>query len=106
MANKLRLVDANALMTQVSGYVDEPDYQHIGEDWRNGAWAIGYEISIAPTVDAVPVVHGRLEKHDDVAVCSVCRTEFNIQLYDMDNFNYCHYCGSIMDGGMIYENNA
>ena len=56
MANEKRLIDANALMTFVSGYVDEPDYQHIGEDWRCGVWAVGYEISIAPTVDAVEVV--------------------------------------------------
>lgn len=55
MKSKKRLIDANALMTFVAGYVDEPDYQHTGEDWRNGAWAVGYEISTAPTEDAVPV---------------------------------------------------
>lgn len=55
MAEK-RLIDANALMTKVQRYADEPDYQHTGENWRNGVRAIEYEISIAPTVDAVEVV--------------------------------------------------
>ena len=62
----------------------------------------------APTVDAVPVVHGRWEIITDdydceMMCCSVCRSEF----YDGDNdtvdclHNYCPNCGAKMDGDGI-----
>lgn len=93
MANEKRLIDANALMNKVAWYVDEPDYQHIGEDWRNGAWAIGYEISIAPTVDAVEVVHGEWRYYSTtMQECSNCYRHTA-----RHRFKYCPHCGAIME---------
>lgn len=53
-----------------------------------------------PTIDAVPVVHGRWREADDGdgAVCSVCGEDFcNIYL-EVDRFKYCPNCGARMDG--------
>ena len=55
-----------------------------------------------PTVDAVPVVHGRWEKRTDVVGfvrCSNCR-DCNIydDWADGKKWNYCPTCGAKMDG--------
>ena len=53
-----------------------------------------------PTVDAVPVRHGRWNSSDDVyetAVCSVCRwdtTEPWVHIKEW--FNFCPHCGADM----------
>lgn len=59
----------------------------------------------APTVDAVPVVHGRwlLEREPDgkpyCLHCSVCDGDFsNIGI--MQGYDYCPNCGAKMDGGV------
>ena len=99
MANEKRLIDANAIRTFISGYVDEPDYQHTGEDWRSGAWAVAYEISIAPTVDAVEVVHSKWGYRNGPLCCLNCGFEPPYSLYSRDGFsnaNYCPNCGASM----------
>jgi hypothetical protein len=105
MATEKRLIDANALMTKVKRYADEPDYQHTGENWRNGVRAIEYEISIAPTVDAVEVVHGQwihTEIEDDNWGCVFHKwTCSNCDFSTGNNpngTNYCPNCGAKMDG--------
>ena len=51
-------------------------------------------IEDAPTVDAVPVVHGEWIHHDDgVVTCSECGNAESSDSY------YCRYCGAKMDGG-------
>lgn len=58
-----------------------------------------FSILDAPTVDAVPVVHGRWKEADDGdgAVCSVCGEDFcNIYL-EVERFKYCPNCGALMD---------
>lgn len=59
----------------------------------------------APTIDAVPVVHGRwVEKfftNDRQRVCSVCHSTVRQPSYDRGEikfFNYCPNCGARMDG--------
>ena len=51
----------------------------------------------APTVDAVPVVHGRWEKFGYDFCCSACG------VYQCGHYigmtNYCPNCGAKMDGG-------
>ena len=63
-----------------------------------------------PTVDAVPVVHGRWEPRKDVpgfVRCSVCH---DCIIYDDwadgKKWNYCPQCGAKMDGGAAHENHA
>lgn len=56
-------------------------------------------IDAQPSVDAVPVVHGRWKEADDGdgAVCSVCGEDFcNIYL-EVERFNHCPNCGALMD---------
>ncbi len=49
----------------------------------------------APTVDAVPVVHGRWVKaKDGYTRCSACNSRGTAV-----KAHYCHHCGAKMDGG-------
>lgn len=51
-------------------------------------------IDNAPTIDAVPVVHARLELKGLVHRCSACG-----QWYGSNEFyRYCPFCGAKMDG--------
>ena len=62
-------------------------------------------IEKAPTVDAVPVVHGCFEPCFDengnwrqgFAKCSNCGKEYYTQV--INHFGYCPNCGAKMDGG-------
>ena len=83
----MRLIDADALMDEANsdgayGYVDAK------------------QISEAPTVDAIPVVHGKWidvrEKRlfgDHYFLCSNCKSRNG----SMIPFNYCPNCGAKMD---------
>lgn len=55
------------------------------------------EISRLPTVDAVPVRHGKWVHHDDDVMpwnsCSLC----GCSAFDLHGANYCHNCGARMD---------
>lgn len=58
----------------------------------------------APTVDAVPVVHGRwinwgksgTPTYENYGTCSVCHEDAEIHT---EHRNYCPNCGAKMDGG-------
>lgn len=58
----------------------------------------------APTVDAVPVVHGRwmnwgksgTPTYENYGTCSVCHEDAEIYT---EHRNYCPNCGAKMDGG-------
>ena len=56
------------------------------------------EIENTPTVDAVPVRHGRWMYHKAIpSTCSVCG--FSCGMYDDDYADrYCSNCGAKMDG--------
>ena len=91
MANEKRLIDANALGIGKAKR----------EAFNNPAYADGWNSAIdiienAPTIDAVPVVHGRWKaefEYEDFlhADCSVCgkRSEYM--------YNYCPNCGAKME---------
>lgn len=105
MANeKRRLIDANALMDAFRSHMVKTYDRNKctleescktcepGCLWRK-------KVSEAPTVDAVPVVHGRwrFRKNWDYFVCSKCS-------YESSNYsNYCPNCGAKMDGEAINE---
>ena len=66
------------------------------------AWIINL-----PTIDAVPVVHGRWEYHDCVCTgegliavyaCSACQGCIDEDAFDLYAHNYCPNCGARMDG--------
>ena len=64
-------------------------------------------VEIQPTVDAVPVRHGRWETSEDdyyglyIIKCSLCREvwcfECDDDVFDL-NYHYCPNCGAKMDG--------
>lgn len=67
---------------------------------------LGQTIQDAPTVDAEPVRHGHWNIHEtyygEDAHCSVCRNWICVNvpgngLPDVENLNYCPFCGAKMD---------
>ena len=61
-----------------------------------------------PTVDAVPVVHGRWVEYPeclrfygatskDHIVCSACHAVWSIMDNDTEKFDFCPHCGAKMD---------
>ena len=114
MANEKRLTDANALMDAFRRYmVERYDKEKCFSEencktceksclWRK-------IVSVAPTVDAAPVVHGRWEKEDQSGisidgymVCSVCNVmipKADYNRYCLHRLNFCPNCGAKMDGG-------
>lgn len=64
-------------------------------------------VDACPTVDAVPVVHGRWDNSGrytfpggGTAVrCTNCGCALTESEYRLNNWNYCPVCGAKMDGG-------
>ena len=95
MVSKMRLVDANVLLERVNIITaDDTCPLHIAAE-------INQEIELAPTVDAVEVVHGQWIHHyydsgkpiDDKWYCSECAMCNNYK-----RTWYCPHCGAKMDG--------
>ena len=103
----MRLIDANKL----SEAIEETAGGLADCDQQNAAWALRKyairDITDAPTVDAVEVVHGRwLEDYETFVndngyesepiqtgwVCSACGS------HELSARNYCPNCGAKMDG--------
>lgn len=103
-----RLIDADALKDGFCHACStNKRYQRSNEECRRHRDSYGNRcfkmrlIDEAPTVDAVPVVHGRWEPREDVlgfARCSVCH-DCNIydDWADGKKWNYCPNCGARMD---------
>ena len=89
----MRLIDADALgVGRCSRDVLPADYC---AGW-NGLIRL---LEKAPTVDAVPVVHGRWDNMDGYKtrkVCSMCG--WDVPEYGKF-YSYCPNCGAKMDGG-------
>ena len=50
-----------------------------------------------PSIDAVPVRHGRWERTaDGAALCTACKRKMNPSQY---GYAFCSLCGAKMDGG-------
>lgn len=83
-----RLIDADALKAKAHA---DPDS---GEGF---VWV--QDIDEAPTVDAVPVVHGRWIDEYPFVRCSVCNAEWLNCRTDNEPklFYYCPNCGATMD---------
>jgi len=86
----MRLIDADKL-PKYTGYA-------------LSASEVAIAVENAPTVDAVPVVHGRWVKvHDEVCywlACSVCGEEIPKRFGTDYYTSYCPNCGAKMDGGV------
>ena len=90
----MRLKDADVLIKAI---LDFPDCENGYSDTYDKEFIIS-EIEAQPTVDAVPVVHGKWLNNTERTLpfksfrCSVCGG-----LFDCD-WNYCPNCGAKMDG--------
>ena len=96
----MRLIDADALgVGRCSRDVLPADYC---AGW-NGLIRL---LEKAPTVDAVPVVHGRWDDSGrytfpggSTAVrCTECGCALTVSEFRLNNWNYCPVCGAKMDG--------
>lgn len=99
----MRLIDANSVVTiQVFDEMTEEYYmQTMTVAEMVDRWT---DEGCPPTIDAVPVVHGRwIDRGDyvttaygslDIKVCSCCENEITIDDFD----SYCPDCGARMDG--------
>ena len=88
MKNEKRLIDANALLQKVEKCTASKVIKALTFIF----------VQDAPTVDAVEVVHGRWETHnqvDSVFYCSVCK--LNVSNFEKRWLNYCPNCGAKMD---------
>lgn len=102
----MRLIDADALDSKLDALAKRYAEQKRFEAAKDYSFIQTVLLS-APTIDAVPVVHGRWERTVDdyytgltIFKCSVCREEWVFEdLFDADDLNlhYCHNCGAKMD---------
>ena len=83
-----RLIDADALKEYIDAQKGRPFIGcTIGE-------ALKIMTDEQPTVDAKPVIHGRIEADGYTYTCSVCES----RLFEHDLFwRYCPYCGARLE---------
>lgn len=103
----MRLIDADALFEVIKQHDYPLATRHNSID--NGMFTLGIKQAIdeSPTIDAVPVVHGRWEYVDTRLLqtyysCSECRNVtcdyiINQQTLKNDRLYYCPNCGAKMD---------
>lgn len=92
----MRLIDAEPIKNFIVGGLNNPDKKNaFGYD----AIQILTEIEFAPTVEAVPVVHGRwlseMHGNSNNGTCSVCGSHEHAYAF---GWKYCPNCGARMDG--------
>ena len=101
----MRLIDADAFARWLDKehYVDKPTGKC--DDRQNRVLGIAISAAknpeICPTIDAVPVVHGRWLTSSDIPdrlICSVCGRRFDMYHFDQKDMPFC-LCGAKMDGG-------
>lgn len=102
----MRLIDADFLSRYMYHKAFEEDSDE--QIWDSGCW-IRYKmfenaLRATPTVDAVPVRHGKWIDMGDFEQCSVCTATRLKEVQTMYGkalwikTNYCPQCGAKMDG--------
>ena len=84
MANEVRLADVSVFIRDLTAM--KSVYDAISLD------GIIKALKEAPTVDAVPVVHGRWIEGKTLEKCSICGKK------GFPDWHYCPNCGAKMDG--------
>ena len=104
MANEKWLVDLYEFLKECDRLLKNPPFVHPATPWDRGLM-IAVETALSlPTVDAVPVVHGRWIDgigSYSTANCSVCgwKIPYCDDYYGyLGKTNYCPNCGAKMDG--------
>ena len=91
----MRLIDADALAKFIDyGHLNNPNEKLYSEN------DIREMIDMMPTIDAVPVRHGKWIGYAGTvgAECSLCRKWLDV-LQGTAEMNYCPNCGARMDEG-------
>lgn len=98
------LISRKAAIMEIEDYIEE--YSELDPDtgYHNLKWCAMEEakdvLTMLPTVDAAPVVHGRWIDHKDEHQCSVCK-EFTVvdsYVWVQLRYDFCPNCGAKMDG--------
>ena len=90
-----RLIDAKVYCMEL---YNEMNYPGRSEEFMTAIDVAIADLADAPTVDAVPVRHGRWETNSDrpdSLICSVCK--FGFDMWKHDPHNFCPNCGAKMD---------
>lgn len=100
----VRLIDANELIDRLTKYTGFRGNCEDCTDIDCVDCIIENAIKNAPTVDAVPVVHGRWERFETIignigVLCSICGwKDYHHGRFKRNLFPYCPNCGAKMDG--------
>lgn len=89
----MRLIDADYVLKGLKNFNDR---KHGNPHFLNGIETAKEIITNAPTIDAVPVVHGEWKDDCDyrhLLNCSLCGCSVGY------GTNFCTNCGAKMDGG-------
>ena len=102
----MRLIDADALSALFDERNSDTFIQYKTRENKDYWWGVNSginwgtnTITDAPTVDAVPVVHGRWIETEEGTICSECNKHpFEDGEYAIANYksNYCPNCGADM----------
>ena len=98
----MRLIDADELLeTGYGARIIVSEHEHPYDAVRRQGNAFEKAVKAAPTVDAVPVVHGVWvwNEEDECWVCSICELSAlnNYRGISVDS-EYCPHCGADMRG--------
>lgn len=85
-----RLIDADALRDKIIQRTIEEDTEFPEYDWGTGLSIAKDILERMPTVDAVPVRHGRLINAHPYGECSWCGELIDSRAM----FRYCPFCGA------------
>lgn len=97
-----RLIDADSLKDELNAWA-----RVITKPTLMGSDEVMCVIDHAPTIDAVPVVHGEWVKGIHIVECSACSEKFDfgdetwVEDYDICEdigWKFCPNCGAKMDG--------
>lgn len=100
----MRLIDADAMLETLKRKYPQWYTRKPKDSWMHYVCLVYYwAVREAPTIDAVPIKHGRWTEGPMCIECSCCGELFSDEIaYMHDPFGkprYCPCCGSKMDGG-------
>lgn len=97
-----RLIDAGALQAKLERKKAGVANQRYTEGWNDCLMRVKSMVSKAPTIDTMPVVHGRwVHLGGDEWCCSVCGFVISTEgSWEKPTKKYCEDCGAKMDGGV------
>ena len=99
-----RLIREEDVIREIDKWLDNVGTAYVGKGLSYYGELLGC-ISDAPTVDAVPVVHGKWLYNGFVKEweCSECHSSISLSDDRNSHPNFCPRCGAKMDGKKVQE---